>query len=69
MLVPTLQLPDRGRLGGRLGEAFGTHPRGSHQLGADGFGYGCVSAFGAQPEAAGILLGADFDDCDPALHY
>src|SRR2546426_537217 len=53
---------------GRLGEASRTQPRGSHQLGADGGGYGCVSALGAQLEAAGILLGADFDDCDPALH-
>src|SRR5207245_11553256 len=65
VLAPTLQLPDYGG----LGEASGTQPRGSHQLGADGGGYGCVSALGAQPEAAGILLGADFDDRDPALHY
>src|SRR5207244_4425855 len=60
VLARTLQLPDYGRLGDRLGEASGTQPRGSHQLGADGYGYGCVSAFSAQPEAAGILLGADF---------
>src|SRR5205814_9647000 len=65
VLAPTLQLPDYGG----LGEASGTQPRGSHQLGADGGGYGCVSALGSQPEAAGILLGADFDDRDPALHF
>src|SRR5439155_17722916 len=65
VLAPTLQLPDYGG----LGEASGTQPRGSHQLGADGGGYGCVSALGAQPEAAVILLGVDFDNCDPALHY
>jgi len=38
VLAPTLQLPDYGG----LGEASGTQPRGSHQLGADGCGYGCV---------------------------
>src|SRR5438132_13581826 len=46
VLAATLQLPDYGR----LGEASGTQPRGSHQLGADGSCYGCVSALGGQSE-------------------
>ena len=58
----------RRRLRG-LNKASRTQPRGSHHFCEDGGCYGGVSAVSAQPEAAGILLGADFDDCDPALHH
>lgn len=53
---------------GRLGEEAGAQPRGCHPFHKDSRGCGCVYAAGARLEAAGVLLGTDFDDCDPALY-
>ena len=53
----------------RLAENFEHYPRSPHQLRTRFGGNGYLSFTRAQPEAAGILLGAHLDDCGPALHH